>query len=418
MTDFINSPIVSDSPSKPRLLFVVSDDFGELDYAINIIEDFESTDSMTLLLPERLYALNSEIVPNRTFLYRSLEDILARAEIEKPHVAFLFCAYLYSCNGIMSDESLAALIKYLKKNRCPIVTSDLFLGFFSNPHAWPRYKNPLEYLRRIESFRAMKNLYSGIYQMVKDLYHYYPVAPQGVVGVAPRNRIACFNKALLQSTPHDQTAEAVIPDTSGVAPFQKWLFVLGEVDFRQLKQKFTEKKFLNQISKKLNETVAMRKTPIFVGPEPCIAQLRQQTHPSVILSPQNRRQPFTQWLRQSEYVFYWNAVSHSHFYRLINAQPVFFFDGGHLINDLGLEFFGLVKNIYWQGWQPDFLDFRKSLNENNLKRLAQRQTKKLRSLREVLKSLPQPRQMVQTLLMDKNTPPRDRGIAIAVGEAG
>src|SRR5579871_2291201 len=107
---------------RARLLFVLSEDFGELANALYLVRGQEL--DPLLLLPGRLFALHQGRLDVRTRAYSTAGDVLAAADQAKPDLVFLFCGYLYVSDGILAVEGLESLVHELCARGCRLATSD------------------------------------------------------------------------------------------------------------------------------------------------------------------------------------------------------------------------------------------------------------------------------------------------------
>src|SRR4051794_23969140 len=107
-----------------KLLFVLSNDFGELANALELVAG--TALETVLLMPDRLWQTNRDLAG--THSYRGLADLIKAIDQQRPEVVFLFSGYLYAINQLLEVADVAALLQALKERHCRIVTSDPFLG--------------------------------------------------------------------------------------------------------------------------------------------------------------------------------------------------------------------------------------------------------------------------------------------------
>ena len=89
---------------RAKLLFVLSNDHGELSNAMYLVTGgaFETV----LLMPERLFALNTSGLPGRAFRYGSVQDVIGCVDREAPDIVFLFSGYLYGINNLFDVDAV------------------------------------------------------------------------------------------------------------------------------------------------------------------------------------------------------------------------------------------------------------------------------------------------------------------------
>jgi hypothetical protein len=112
--------------AEPKLLFLLSSDYGELSNALHFLRG-TGLDA-TLLLPVRLFDANRDTLQVRSRPYATLGDVVEALARERPDVVFLFSAYLYAINGILALDAVEALLTELERRHVCVVTSDPFLG--------------------------------------------------------------------------------------------------------------------------------------------------------------------------------------------------------------------------------------------------------------------------------------------------
>jgi hypothetical protein len=102
----------------------------------------------------------------------------------------------------------------------------------------------------------------------------------------------------------------------------------------------------------------------------------------------------------AEYVFYWNALSHSMFLRLFNAQPVFLFDRGHLVRNV-TPLYERIVQWYYQGREPIYLEPDLALSSADLAVLAERYRDAARGIVADLRRSPSPDAMATQIASHK-----------------
>ena len=114
----------------PKLMFVLSHDYGELFRATYLLAGYEF--QSVFLMPERLLAVNRGGLPGPALAYRSFVDVFEAVDVERPDVVFLFSGYLYTINNLFHVDTVQALVRKLRERECRLVTSDPFQGILAD----------------------------------------------------------------------------------------------------------------------------------------------------------------------------------------------------------------------------------------------------------------------------------------------
>src|SRR5262249_55436140 len=146
-----------------------------------------------------------------------------------------------------------------------------------------------------------------------------------------------------------------------------WVFVVASRDY-ELQAAYDGKEgFARLLVAKLEDAIACGRHPVLIAPYSCVRSIVAHVEARGVL-PLDRVtlmtllsfRRFSALLLGAEYVFYWNALSHSMFMRLFNEQPTFLFDRGHLVRNVTPLYEQIVR-WYYQGWEPVYLDSRQPL---------------------------------------------------------
>jgi tetratricopeptide (TPR) repeat protein/glycosyltransferase involved in cell wall biosynthesis len=398
-----------------RLLFVFDTDYGELTTAMYLLLGQPMVEKATLLLPPRLFVNNRDVLPGRTYLYRTAEDILEAVERHRPDVVVIASGYLFSIHHICSPEMLQELIARLTARGCQVVTTDPFLGLLSHlgttTHVSidiPAHASPHEVHLKQENDVMLIEHFSKLVPILRDLDHLYPVYPAGPGDVPSRDgirSIASFNDALIVD---QAVASGAFPDgppapamTEGGKPL--WVFVLASRDYELQAAYYGKVEFAGLMLAKLEEALRCGRHPVLIAPYSCVR--------SIVAFVEARGEPpasdvtlmtfcsfkrFSALLLAAEYVFYWNALSHSMFMRLFNGLPTFLFDRGHLVRNV-TPLYERIVQWYYQGWEPVYLDPRQPLTLEGLTGPAEAYRAGARQIRGSLRRAPAPAEMVQRI---------------------
>ena len=207
-----------DGPSQPRLLFVLSNDFGELSCAVSFVRG--TSLAALLLLPDRLYCVNGGHLPEPHRRYGSADDVLRTVEQYRPDIVFLFCGYLFVINGIFDHQTFAGLVARLQESGVRVVTSDPFLGLLSHVND--------STVRCADSSRArFTGVLTGTSDLLRPLPHLYQNLAEPV---GRHNSVAFFNPPPLVPLTREEG-----PGCNPLQPVngegKSWLFILGTVDY-------------------------------------------------------------------------------------------------------------------------------------------------------------------------------------------
>lgn len=373
--------------ARARLLFVLSNDYGELATAMYLLagQAFEPV----FLLPDRLLALNRGALPGAAYRYGSAPEIIEHVERERPDVVFLFSGYLYGINDILPVEAVEALVEALARTGHPVATTDPFLGVlstldastFSDRH--PRQRWLLEHFARLARlFRTIPHL---------DLVD--------IGAAAGPPRVSVFNAASLLPPGGLAVHRKRLGHVLGLDPeAPRWLFVLSAEDYAGQRSLWGGARFDEILIARLQETVRQGRQPVLVAPAAGLAavRLRAPAIEGVVAVPFCGYDLFTALLLDAEHAFYWNIFSNSIPARVLNHRPVFFFDPGHLARAIPpLAEAGLRH--YYAGTEPPYLDRSAPLEAGELGQLAQRQERTLGPARAAFRRSPTPSALVEGL---------------------
>ncbi|HMC56779.1 MAG TPA: tetratricopeptide repeat protein [Gemmatimonadaceae bacterium] len=369
------STVPRDVPDGPRLLFVLDNDFGELTTAgYFLLGQPRLAGRTTLLLPERLYAHNADLIAGRTHSYATVDDILRTVDRERAEIVFLCSGYLLWDHLKFTTRDLTRLVDGLRERGCRVVTADPFLGMLSlrDPQTLISIDVPSSHpVWTVEQLKAsnapleqrMREAFAESERVLRDAYHLYPSYCDGgddAGADTDARNISFFNEHLLRPAPNNAA------DTSSPP---HWLFILTGADCGVQMLFEGEAGFADIVARKLVEARAAGRHPILIAPADFIARLmpRMPTADGIDILPHCPFTRFMSLLVSAEQVFYWNLVSHSLLIRLYNQQPVVSFDRGHLVrNAPGIQ--DRLVAWYYQGWEPPVRDQREPLTVDTVER--------------------------------------------------
>jgi tetratricopeptide (TPR) repeat protein len=398
-------------PPGPRLMFVLDSDYGELTTVMLLLFGQEMSARASLLLSPRLYVNNRDVLPGRTHPFTSVDDVMRAVDRERPDVVFLCSGYLFSIHELLSLEALERLVRLLREQGCHVVTTDPFLGLLpglgsSTTVSVDIPANASPELRR-EKYKQDARLlaeFSASHRILMDVPHLYPTypAPLGQETAADARVLSFYNEALLCPMV-EGSAQRLKPTprraAEGVAQKPRWLFILATRDYVAQVMFCGKEPFVDIVIRKIQETLAAGRHPVFVAPHDLIQSIiaKMPPTPGVTLLTFCPFRTFLTLLLDAEFAFYWNVVSHSMLLRLMNQRPFFMFDRGHLVRNVTpLE--ERVVDWYYQGRAPIMLRQERGLDLDELEALARDAASAVGQVARGLSRAPTPEAMVGGIL--------------------
>jgi hypothetical protein len=388
-----------DSAHNAKLLFVLSNDYGELSNALYLVkgQGFQTT----LLMPQRLFAINQGTLTIPAYPYTSPLDVLDAVSRESPDIVFLFSGYLYAINNLFGGlDAVVRLIQDLRAGPRRIVTSDPFLGIlgqlgpttFSDNHPLRHWL--LEHFRRVVP-------------MLEGVTHLYLVPPNELA--VPRS-VSFFNANVIEDGPgldawrskaallHPNPSPPARGGQEGGVARKRWLFVLSLEDYGKQTAQLGRARFDSILLRKLQEAIRASRQAVLVAPKECIESVaRIGPLGDALLLHFCGYEKFQAFLFDAEYVFYWNLFSNSIMPRVVNRLPVFLFDQGHLAHAIPALLEAAIRHYYVSAKLP-YLDQQRDLAEEKLTSMAALQQIDLEPARAHFHASQNPVEMVQLLL--------------------
>jgi hypothetical protein len=377
------------SEAERKVLFVVSDDHGELSNAVWMLlgRRFEAE----LLLTPRLLALNPDVLPARARPYTSVQEVIDVAQRLRPDAVFLLSGYLYAANGIFALDGMHELTRALRSLNTRIVTSDPFLGLLSTVTSAiaATDSNQQQLLQKL----------SAAGSALKNEWHVYPVMPESS---PPARRVAFFNPRML--VPESDRAAL----RNGLAihmPLDlqrpRWLYVLASEDYELQSALHGRSAFHALLVQRLEDAHRQGRQPVLIAPQACADAVRRASSgiPGALLLSFCSHGMFLGLLLEAEYAFYWNVFANSVPSRLVNQLPVFFFDSGHMARAIP-ALLELGLRTYYPGAQLPLLDIKTTIDPEALVPYAQREIASLTTAVRHLRAAATPDQMLETVLAD------------------
>ena len=380
--------MVDEKVRQAKLLFVLSNDFGELATAMYMVRGYEF--QSIFVMPDRLYAVHRESISCPAYRFGSVLDVTAIIDDAKPDIIFLFSGYLFAINNIFDIGTLKTLVEGLQNFHHRIVTSDPFVGLMSDITASTfSYNHPLK--------QWLTEHFSTLNLILKNITHLYLV---NLKEIAHTRSVSFFNPNIILDP------DAVGEHTRSLARWievdpakKRWLFVLSREDYAMQVTRLGQNQFDDMLLGKLHQTALADRHPILVGPQVAIDAL-QSRNPQIAgltLVPFCNYDRFMSLLFDAEYVFYWNIFSNSIPARIVNHLPAFFFDSGHMAHAIPSVFEAGVKR-YYRSADLAYLDPQKVLKLEDLAPLGEKQRDDMAEAIENFKRSPTPEKMVEEIL--------------------
>ncbi len=381
-----------EKPGSAKLLFVLSNDFGEFATAMYFVRGYGF--ETVFVMPDLLYSVHGNSIPYPVYRYKSVRDITSLIEQENPDIVFLFSGYLYAINNIFSVETVGSLVQDLQNRRRRIVTSDPFLGLmsgidgstFSNNH-------PLR--------QWLADHFSRVSRIFKNVTHLYLVNTESLTSrksvsffnanmIAGRDGLADYTRRLSQSIDVEPTAK-------------RWLFVLSTEDYAAQVNRHGKNEFNDLLFKRLQDSALQGRQPVLVGPQMAIdpIRLRRPAIDGLVTVPFARHDLFLSLLLDAEYAFYWNTLSNSILFRAMNDLPVFFLDPGHLLHAIQ-PLFKRAMSLYYADAEMPYLNGGDELSAGKLTVLASQQGRAFARAMSEFSRLPDPQRIVNEILAGTN----------------
>ena len=373
--------------AEPKLLFVLSNDYGELSNALYVLRG-TGLHAM-LLLPERLFDINRATVQVPTQRYTIAADVLAAVDREQPDVVFLFSAYLYAINGIFDIGAVEALLGELRRRRLRVVTSDPFLGLLLE-------RQGALFSDRHPQQQALEAHFARLAAQLTNVTHLYLTPADGLAGA---RKVALFNPQIISDAPSTQRGQRLAARIGIDLRRPRWLFVLGSEDYAAQITRLGRESLDAVLLSRLEDAAQAGRQPVLIAPQPCVDALARsgRTVDGLVALAFCGYDLFVDLLLEAEYVFYWNVLSNSLLARLANRLPAFFFDRGHLAHAMpALLHLGL--KTYFPGAELALLDQRQRLTAAALAPLAAAQERALEAAFDNLRRSPTPRELIDRLI--------------------
>jgi hypothetical protein len=382
------------------IVLVVCNDYGELAFALYLLEGQSFAHNTTLMLPPRLYGKNPDVLPGRTFLYHSLDDVRNKVDSQIPGILGLFSGYLLPIHRLCDPEALDALMRSTQAKGWKSFTSDPFLGLLEEMEPGnlvtlksPRMSIVWSIFAAIEK-RRLARLLTDMRRLLKQTLHIYPCGrSQAETDGNFGKRMHFHNNAFFeQHAPSASETPIRNPDSP------RWLFVLGDEDLTVNEAKYGSK-FPLILTKKLHETLEAGKVPTVIAPLKIIEAVQKHSpvaHAMELLGHCDYAQ-FRSLLIDAEYVFYWNAVSFSCILRTLTGKPWFTFEDGHLIRGMNADYSRRIFDWFYRGGKPPYLEIGNTLSSEAMQDAGQQYLPSAQRIQQGLLDSPTPAALLSAL---------------------
>jgi hypothetical protein len=292
-----------------RILAVVSSDFGELGTAMYM---FEGTGiSVHLLLPTRLYQKNSQLAPHTVSAYGSAAELLLTIQKFSPQLLLL----MSGVNGLLSVEELQLILQQARSMEITVATTDPMLGVPISEESF----HPLGWTKEMCQRAA------ALQTCLQDIHHIY-LSP---VQCSPLMH-SFFNSGAVMPKAQQLALHVGLQQVSFNSTRPHWLFVISNTDYQLQCALHGKLTFDGILIEKMQQSLWANRQPVLVAPAEACQSLQGRISESMVLMPFCSYEQFRALLVTAEHVFYWNVMSNSVLFRLINGGSVFFMDVGHL----------------------------------------------------------------------------------------
>lgn len=350
------------SLDRPKLLFVLSGDHGELFNAVYFV--MGTSLRAAFLMPPKLLTLNRPGFPYRAHGYSAVSDVLDVVDRERPDLVLFFSGYLYVINKILDTGSVEQMIGWCRDRNLALATSDPLLGLMARAEG-ETFEMPEGRRERLARHGA------ELTRVLQDAVHVY-LAPSDF-GAA--RQVSFYNSNIVLEPAALARCRNRLRRWGRInGAKDRWVFVLSPEDYGIQTTVHGPERFADWLLGRLKDAVAAGRQPILVAPQPCIAEIQGRTEAieDLIALPACNYGLFMFLLYDAEYVFYWNIFSASIIARVLNRMPFFVFDRGHQAQVIK-PYLEVGTRHFYPGAKLPMLDQAEELEPERLAALASRQ---------------------------------------------
>ncbi len=328
--------------SKPKLLFIFSNDFGEVVNANLFVQN--QAFSAYYALPSRLSKYN-DLEYVYALSYTDISDIVRHIDNIQPDIIFLCSGFLFSINRILTPEVLVALKHHINKKGIPLITTDPWLKFWkTNPGATFSLSSPSDASQRKELEKNLQQLQCFLDETFSDTPHLYSMPFQtDIVPSYSFYNPQCGLVGTKPPLPSDHMKD-------------NWLFVISNEDWN-LQVSTHKELFAQALTDRLVEVLSNEQNSVtFIGPEaigPLFDTFFAQNDRFTFL-PFCSFTRFQDIMASAKILIYWNILSSTLLYYIYLQKPHLFLSVGHQALLSGQLYEHFVKHVY-QGIRPIIL---------------------------------------------------------------
>jgi hypothetical protein len=325
-----------------KVLFITSHDFGELSLATFFARN--QPFQKVFVIPESRATYFDEVV-DIMYVYSSVVQLKKIIEKEVPDVISLNTAYLMVNGNLATMDEFTSFFQYLKQLGCPIITTDPFVRVYDS---YPECSFELNG----EPLVVLKKEMTFLNDYLKDLPHIYgfPCTNNHENANTFYNNNYCPKEKNLAAT---------------TEKIDRWLLVLGEIDFNLLLAKHGET-FIIELVNRLKEICQNTNNLVrCVFPKNLTDIVKDPLAPIKNLQILNfvTLKEFENLVSESDIVFYWNVFSNSMMMCCYYDIPFLCFEKGH-IAELSVDLFKHMSDGVYRNGNPEFIDFFSPIESN------------------------------------------------------
>jgi hypothetical protein len=371
------------SSRKPTILIIVSNDFGELAYAYDFIYPLIDSYRIEIALPQHIYIHNHNKLGLKCHQYTSGNDIQNIYIRKQPEIVFFFSAFLLVPNNIFTIKSFKTFIRQLNLDKKTIISSDPFLGMLGSFYLSdikldvikPTGNKLIKFFIRYLTWQRFRK----IYRIMEGIHCIVPFGLEQMENKS--NYHAYFNNTPVQYN--------TVPQCN------YWAFVISELDYHIQKSHHKQEKFIELLSKKLQETQKLGYLSMLIAPIELIDKIKPLASRTQFIHRCNILE-HKALIYNADRVFYWNMISHSVYHRLTHYKSLYFFDRGHTYQ-LFPRLHQKAMSCYYHNNEPSLIHFDKPLDIEILNKNTEKLYKGLGDSITKLRSLPTSEELIQKL---------------------
>jgi len=374
----------------PRSLFVLSNEHGQLGFALTLLRGQRFADGALVLLPDALMKENRGTLPVRADSYRSISEVRVHADEHRPEVVFFLSGHGVTGDASLDQRALQRLVSALHAGGCRVVTSDPLLGLgraLTLADVDPRmgtikHAAGKRWLLRVLLRLQGRNTRAARLPAFEDSTHIYPMAVasgESTVAIA-----SVFNRSIVRESVKKRDRAT-------------WLFLLTPDEAACQIALIGERELLRNLVGLARYTTEVGRTATVIAPAPIVERLASLAPGAGTYLPPCSAVEFEQRLLESEYTFYWGAFAFSQLVRLANGLPFFLFDRGWFARTMA-PFYSRAVSWYFGGREPSYVDQRQLYSPYVLAHLAEQQQAAHQALLNRWQRLPTPDELVERLV--------------------